>query len=707
MPSSNVSWGIEVGAFAIKALKFERAEGGRVNALDFIVLPHKKVLSTPELDQTDAVRVALGQFANQVDLSGAAVAVSIPGHAALARFAKLPPVEPKKIPDIVKFEAVQQIPFGIDEVEWDYQTFQSPDSPDVEVGIFAVTKEKINERLTVYQDVNVVPDTVTLSPVAVYNAMAYDLQFSETTPGTIILDIGTTSTDLIVAESGRVWVRTFPIGGHHFTEALVNAFKLSYAKAEKLKREAEQSKHARHVFQAMRPVFSDLAQEVQRSIGYYQSMHREANLTRLIGLGSTFMLPGLRKYLRQQVGIEVYRIEGFKQLTMEGPRAAEFATASLNLVTAYGLALQGLGLNTIKANLMPVRIIRDAMWDRKVKWFAAAAGVAVLGCAAMFVRPFLDSQAVAGAPRPKIIQDAVSELNAVKSRASEVTGGGTPDPTAANVLSLLGGRDIYPRLVCDLGDMMQSAEVVAANWSPASASPGVQPVPPAFWLDEFKTTYLPPGAGEPIPADPELAQPAGTEPAPAFSEEGDVKSPACIKIEMKVKTTQPGAREFYIRSIHKWLGENHKRDGVPYLIRRGSFKFGDETVVADAKGTQASTPPTGEVVRAPRGRGGDGIDPGPGGGGGRSQAPEGRSPRDRGYVPEDDEEPSPMLIGASPAQQEAWESQQQKQVDVVLKQIAPLPEKPPVAPPGTKFTPIDIVWYVELLPPAKPTEEAK
>ena len=40
------------------------------------------------------------------------------------------------------------------------------------------------------------------------------------------------------------------------------------------------------VFQAMRPVFTDLATEVQRSIGYYQALHKDANLTRLIGVGS-------------------------------------------------------------------------------------------------------------------------------------------------------------------------------------------------------------------------------------------------------------------------------------------------------------------------------------------------------------------------------------------------------------------------------------
>ena len=153
-------------------------------------------------------------------------------------------------------------------------------------------------------DVGITPELATLSPVAAYNALAVDLEFTEDTPGTIILDIGTVATDMIIAEAGRVWVRSFPIGGHQFTEALVSAFKLSYTKAEKLKRESDQSKHARHVFQAMRPVFSDIVGEIQRSIGFYESVHANADLKRLIGLGSTFRLPGLRRSEERRVGKE-------------------------------------------------------------------------------------------------------------------------------------------------------------------------------------------------------------------------------------------------------------------------------------------------------------------------------------------------------------------------------------------------------------------
>ncbi len=464
MASSNICWGIEMGYGAIKALKLEN-DGGEYKVLDYAVINHPKVLSTPELDQTDAMRVALGTLVNQHDLSNARIAVSLPGHQSFARFAKLPPVEPKKVPDIVKFEAVQQIPFPLEEVEWDYQTFVSPDSPDVEVGIFAVTRQRIMDQLAMLGDVGLTPDLVTLSPIAAYNALAVDLGFTSDTPGTIILDIGTVATDMIIAEAGRVWVRTFPIGGHQFTEALVSAFKLSYSKAEKLKREAEQSKHARHVFQAMRPVFGDIVQEIQRSIGFYQSVHPDADLKRLVGLGSTFRLPGLRKYLKQQLQMDVYRLEQFKKISMDGPQAGEFQAASFNLATAYGCVLQSFDQAPMRANLMPVPVIKEAMWKRKVPYFATAAGLAAAAAGAMFIRPLLDDSAFQGASKPPLISQVSREASTLADEAEQagVTDSAQADLRGAEIVGLLDSRALYTNILEDTARLIDMVDQNAQN----------------------------------------------------------------------------------------------------------------------------------------------------------------------------------------------------------------------------------------------------
>ena len=601
MASSNICWGIEMGYGAIKALKLEN-DGGEYKVLDYAVINHPKVLSTPELDQTDAMRVALGTLVNQHDLSNARIAVSLPGHQSFARFAKLPPVEPKKVPDIVKFEAVQQIPFPLEEVEWDYQTFVSPDSPDVEVGIFAVTRQRIMDQLSMLTDVGLTPDLVTLSPIAAYNALAVDLGFTADTPGTIILDIGTVATDMIIAEAGRVWVRTFPIGGHQFTEALVSAFKLSYSKAEKLKREAEQSKHARHVFQAMRPVFSDIVQEIQRSIGFYQSVHPDADLKRLVGLGSTFRLPGLRKYLKQQTGMDVYRLEQFKKISMDGPQAGEFQAASFNLATAYGCVLQSFDQAPMQANLMPVQVIKEAMWKRKVPYFATAAGLAAAAAGAMFIRPLLDDNAFQSASKPQILATVSNEARTLAGDAEEagVTDSTQADLRGAQIVGLLDGRGHYTNILEDTARLISmvdsNAQSAAAN-DPrlAEALRNHEAMKLVTMTSEYLTT-----------PDAVQSSSTGRQPRGAQRDPIDNVDPALqpiqdkrrIKVTAQFEIPLGDADVFLLDQVEPVLRNQMQRDGAPYTIVMSQAEPWTDSSATTGRGTSRPRPggQTGRII---------------------------------------------------------------------------------------------------------------
>ncbi|MBL0920617.1 MAG: type IV pilus assembly protein PilM [Phycisphaerales bacterium] len=588
MPSSNVCWGIEIGSGAIKGIKLER-DGAGARVTDFLIVPHKKPLSTPDLDQADAIRVALGTFLSQKDVTGARVAVSVPGHMAFARFAKLPPVEPKKVPDIVKFEAVQQIPFPIEEVEWDYQTFTSPESPDVEVGIFAITREKVLERLALLAEAGLEPDIVTISPVAAYNAMAYDLAFTEKTPGTIIVDIGGLSTDLLVADAGRVWIRTFPIGGHNFTEAIADAFKLNYPRAEKLKREIEQSQHKRHMFQAMKGVFEDLAQDVQRSLQYYQQLHPEAKLERLVGLGSTWELPGLRKFVSQRLQLDVVRLEQFSRINVEGAAGAEFQSSAIRLATAYGCALQGLGLTPIDANLIPVSVVREAMWKRKMPWFAAAAGLSIVAGAAAFVRPMLDRQAITQpkAQAQQQVPAVTREGETLKKEWDEISKSVRVGFAIANLNRLLDERELAPMIMADVGAMLASADP-----QPEFARGAVPSDPPDQWrLFEVKSLQMNPvlaraGAGDDGGGGRGQRR-GGSGPADSGADAGG--SRAVIEMSMVVETSNanPG---FVNSTIVKWLTDNRARPGMPFRLVPPDPQTISRTVASEPGTPSGETP---------------------------------------------------------------------------------------------------------------------
>ena len=148
-----------------------------VEAFDYIEYP--KILTQPEANREELIREALEQFVSRNDARGDRVAISVPGQSGLARFIKLPPVEAKKIPDIVKYEARQQIPFALEDVVWDYQPLAGGSvdegyALETEVGLFAMKRDQVARRLKPLEDVGIEIDIIQLAPLAIYNFVCFD-----------------------------------------------------------------------------------------------------------------------------------------------------------------------------------------------------------------------------------------------------------------------------------------------------------------------------------------------------------------------------------------------------------------------------------------------------------------------------------------------------------------------------------------------------
>src|ERR1035437_2682281 len=184
--------GIDIGQCALKALKLRNADGElQVEAFD--IIEHPKILSQPDADRKELIRNSLEQFLARNNVSGSLLAASVPGQTSFTRFVKLPPVESKRVPEIVKFEAEQQIPFPINDVIWRWQTFQDPDSPDVEVGIFAMKKADVADVLNHFVEVELGVDIVQMAPLALYNFMIFDEQRAGD-GATLLADVGADKT---------------------------------------------------------------------------------------------------------------------------------------------------------------------------------------------------------------------------------------------------------------------------------------------------------------------------------------------------------------------------------------------------------------------------------------------------------------------------------------------------------------------------------
>lgn len=396
MAKSGAVWGIEIGQCSLKALRCAIAEDGQaLSALAFDHIEYPQILSQADADPVSLVREALTLFLSRNEVRGDRVIMGVPGQSGLVRFIKLPPVESKKLAAIVSYEAKQQIPFPLEEVIWDYQKMPGGSeeegfSLETEVGLFAMKRDQVFRAIKPLETVGIELDIVQLAPLALYNFAVFDQMTDlpppveydpENPPDSIaLISAGTDSTDLVVTNGYRVWQRSIPLGGSHFTRQLTKELKLTFGKAEHLKRNAHEAQDSKAIFQAMRPIFKEFVTELQRSIGYFESLDRNANISNIIVLGNAFKLLGLEQYVEKSLGIPLKRFEQPQRLTGSSVVSTPaFAENALTFPVCYGLCVQGLGQSQLHTNLVPPEIIRRRVIRQKKPWVVCAVAALLMG----------------------------------------------------------------------------------------------------------------------------------------------------------------------------------------------------------------------------------------------------------------------------------------------------------------------------------------
>jgi type IV pilus assembly protein PilM len=432
MARSPCVWGIEIGKAALKALRCRPGTEPRklvVDSFDYIEYPH--FLSQSEADAPEIVRNALAEFTGRHNLAGDTVAVSVPGQLGLTKFIKLPPIEAKKIPDIVKYEARQQIPFPLEQVVWSWQRLaggieESGFVIDAEVALFAMKSDQVEKSLAPLVEAGVYIDILQLAPIALANLAMFDLlpdpaeiDPDSPPPSIVLVSMGVDSTDLVVTNGLRIWQRSMSIGGNSFTKALVKDQKLTFARAEELKCNAVRAEDPKAVYTAMRPVFDEFAVELQRSLSYFTSTDRTAEIGKVFMLGNAAGLRGLSDFVGKQLQLPTKRLELFQHLDCEQAlQKPAFRDNRLAFGTTYGLAVQATGQAGIRTNLLPQRIVIERKFNAKRPWAVAA----LLSLLVAGVISFMGGLVALSTFDEKLYAKAFSEADRAKGRSQSAAG---------------------------------------------------------------------------------------------------------------------------------------------------------------------------------------------------------------------------------------------------------------------------------------------
>ncbi len=353
--------GIDIGAGALKIvlLAKEKNEAMCLKKAAYYEYEESASELRPE-DQLAKAAYFLKKFLRGEKISrNIKVGISIAGQSAFVRLVKIPVTAPQKLRQIVLYETQQQIPFPIKDVVWDFQIY-GRDKKQLSVLLAAVKKELINAILNIASDCLLNVEFIDVSNLALYNTMQY---FYRDLKEILIIDCGGKTTNVIVANSGKIWTRSLPLGGEDINDALMRVLKIKRSAAEKMKKEKGQVLMLYHekgsfasdqdykIAEVITGVLTDLTNEIVKTLNFYKSQHAiDMKFHQIILCGGSSKIKNIEKFFENSLSGSVEKIDFFSFLKFD-PKIDMQVNEFIG--PAIGLALRGNGMSPLNVNLLP------------------------------------------------------------------------------------------------------------------------------------------------------------------------------------------------------------------------------------------------------------------------------------------------------------------------------------------------------------------
>ena len=510
---AKVAWALDIGEWSLKIVRGSFDKGtGRITIDLLDVICYGDLSCGYEADTLEKFREGVRVFGEKYTVGRSdALCISISGNEVFSRFINLPPV-PERLSEIIRYEARQQIPFDIDRVVWDYQAIKDvfEVGEEIEVGLFALKEERVKEFMEMLLPWERNLKIVQNAPLAVYNFLRFEGLADRPL---IVLDVGAHTTDVMVLNHPRFWIRPVLVGGDDMTAALQEGLGVGVAEAERIKDKAGATRHEAQVLRVVTPVVENLVGEVQRSLGYYKSLDRGVRFDRVLLLGNALKLGGLSKLLTDGLQYQVETLKEVKRFDLDpSVDRAGFMKELPGVCSALGLLVQAFGQGHMKINLVPEELTRKEEIKRKRPWVVAAA-LAILLIAVALVVPELiyakefERDADVGKAILSQIERDEGDYSAKETELGEVTG-------ELEDLSVGGmGRDLFLHLVHEVSTTIPG-QVYVTDWEFTWVEPGQIPsLKTGLAVGSEKGSRVgagsaPPGAGV-GPTGPGIGPPTG------------------------------------------------------------------------------------------------------------------------------------------------------------------------------------------------------
>ena len=433
---------LDIGASAVKLAEFEGGRGG-LTLVNYGIA----ALAAP-LDAGNAgalLSPALLDIVREKGIKPGPVAISISGQMVFPRFASIAAAGgAEKFDQMIRFEIEQNIPFPIDEMICDRQVLGDNENGEKNVMIVAAKTDQVEDIAAAVRGAGFTPELVDVAPIAITNVLRYAGAAGDEC--CVLLDIGSKTTSLVIADGDKLYNRSIPVAGNTITKEIASALGCTAEEAEAYKREAayvalggvveDEDETRDRVSKVCRAVMTRLHAEVSRSINFYRSQQGGSVPVKLYITGGTALLPQLDRFFAESLQLEVEYVNPFA-VVGTGPKIDTEALESDGtlLPAVVGLAVHMAGLATFSINLLPPSLIKERADVARIP-FVAIGAVAFIAAFALVMLAARRSATMAEAENSAVSAEA-SRLRSVESKVKDAVAVEEREAAKADVFKTL------------------------------------------------------------------------------------------------------------------------------------------------------------------------------------------------------------------------------------------------------------------------------
>ena len=452
---------LDLGMQSLRLAEFSSIVGGRLNLLR---AAGRDLILDPSLETTrpDQIRLALTEILKEWKPKGRQLSLVLPAHTVFTKVAPLevPGGNVAQVEALIGFEAQHNIPFPLDEVVWDYVVMGQTPSGAVNVVYIAVKSDLLEELCRAISSTGLQIISITASPLALYDAFQHAYSEEALSSTTLLLDIGSRTSNMVISSPGSFFSRSIPSGGLAVTTAIAKDMHTELEEAEQLKVSRGMVALGAGVAPPEDPVEANLARitrqallktqaDISRSLSYFRSNLNGSDPKLVLITGGMASMPYLAEFLSEKLLKATSFFEPLRGITVSENAAVFVESNPNNFGELVGGALSIAESLQTKVKLLPPSLASKRELEKRLPWLVGAAALFLITLSSWY------GYAVHAA---SVTRDETAKINSAlleESRISkeiEVSHSKLDalNQTASQLLTLTQLRDAYPAILADL-----------------------------------------------------------------------------------------------------------------------------------------------------------------------------------------------------------------------------------------------------------------